>query len=95
MIFSLQDYKLYRSGDPDNVRKGGVCVNYKETLAVQFIHTKLNECIVSEITFKNKKKGPVIPLYRSPLQTPDQFDTFLSHLRNYCKIFLNLRIPLF
>ena len=32
----------------------------------------------SEVTFKNKKKGNVISLYRSPSQTPDQFDNFLQ-----------------
>ena len=37
----------------------------------------------------------MISLYRSPLQTPDQFDKFLSHLSIYYKAFLDLRVPLF
>ena len=36
------------------------CVYYKETLAVQFLQTKLDQCIVSEVTFKNKKKGNLL-----------------------------------
>ena len=60
------------------LKKEWVCVYYKETLAVQFLQTKLDQCIVSEITFKNKQKGQVISLYRSPSQTPDQFDNFLQ-----------------
>ena len=60
------------------LKKEGLCVYYKETLVVQFLHTKLDQCIVSEVTFKNKKKGHVISLYRSPSQTPDQFDNFLQ-----------------
>ena len=63
---SLKCYNLHRVEDPDNVTKGGVCVNYKEILAVQFLQTKLDECIASEVTFKNKKKGCMISLQRSP-----------------------------
>ena len=52
---SLKGYNLHRVDDPDNV-KGGACVYYKETLVVQFLQTKLDQCIVSEVIFKNKKK---------------------------------------
>ena len=51
---------------------------YKETLAVIFLETKLDQCIVSEVTFKNKNKDHVISLHRSPSQTSDQFDNFLQ-----------------
>ena len=57
---SLKGYNLHRIDDPDNAKKGGVCVYYKETLATHFLHTKLDQCIVSEITFKNEKQGHVI-----------------------------------
>ena len=87
--FSLTGYNLHRIDDPDNVKKGGVCVYYKETLFVLVLQTKLDQCILSEVTFKNKKKGHVISLYRSPSQTPDQFDNFLQlfeeHLRDIFK----------
>ena len=53
-------YILHRVEDPDNVIKGGVCVYYKETLAVQFLQTKLDQCIVSEVTFENEKKSCII-----------------------------------
>ena len=49
---------------PDHVKKGGACVYYKETLAVHFLQRKLDQYIV--VNFKNKKKGHVISLYRSP-----------------------------
>ena len=75
---SLKGCNLHCVDDPDNVKKGGVCVYYKETLAVDFLEAKLDQCIVSEVTFKNKKKGHVISLYRSPSQTPAQFDNFLQ-----------------
>ena len=57
---SLKGYNLHRVYDADNVKKGGVCVYYKETSAVWFLQTKLDQCIVSEGTFKNKKEGHVI-----------------------------------
>ena len=63
---SLKCYNSHRVDVPDNVIKGGICVYCKETLAVHFSQTKLDECIVSEVTFKNKKKGCMILLYRSP-----------------------------
>ena len=59
---SLKCYNLHRVDVPDNVIKGGICVYCKETLAVHFSQTKLDECIVSEVTFKNKKKGCMISL---------------------------------
>ena len=65
----LKGYNLHCVGDPGNVKKGGVCVYYKD---------QLDQCTVREVTFKNKKKGHVISLYRSPSQTPDQFDNFLE-----------------
>ena len=75
---SLKGYNLHRVDDPDNVKKGGVCVYYKETLVAIFLQTKLDQCIVREVTFKNKNRGHVISLYRSPSPTPEQFDNFLQ-----------------
>ena len=36
----MKGYNLHRVDDPKNVKKGGVCVYYKETLAVQILQTK-------------------------------------------------------
>ena len=52
---SLKGYILHRMDDHDSVKKGGVCVYYKKILAVQFLQEKLDQCIVSEVIFKNKK----------------------------------------
>ena len=90
---SLKGYNLHHVASPGIVKKGGVCDYHNETLAVHFLQTKLDQYIVSEVTFK-KKKGHMISLYRSPSQTPHQFDNFVQYLRNFCKIFLNLRVPL-
>ena len=53
---SLRGYNLHHVDDPDNVKKGGVSVCYKETLAVHFLQTKLDQCIFSEVIFENKRK---------------------------------------
>ena len=37
----LKGYNLHRVDDPDNVKKGGVFVYYKETLAVHFFTSKV------------------------------------------------------
>ena len=57
-------YNLHCVDDPDNIKKRGVCVYYKKTLHVQFLQTKFDQCIVSDVTFKNKKKGHVTSWYR-------------------------------
>ena len=82
---------IHRVDDPDNV-KGGACVYYKETLVVQFLQTKLDQCIVSEVIFKNKKKGHVISLYRSPSQLQINLIISFNYLRNFSKMFLNLKV---
>ena len=40
--FSLKVYNLHRVDDPDDFKKGGACVYYKESSAVQFLQTKLD-----------------------------------------------------
>ena len=60
---SLKGYNLHRVDDLDNVKKGGVYVYYKETLAVRILQTKLGPFIASKVAFKNKKKPHVILLY--------------------------------
>ena len=92
---SLKGYNLHRADDPDNVKKGGVCVYYKEILAVHFLQTKLDQCIFSEVTFKNKMKGHVISLHISPSQTPDQLDNFLQLFDELLQDIFRFKSPLF
>ena len=91
----LKGYNLHYIDNPDNVKKGGVCVYYKETLVVQFLQTKLDQCIVSEVTFKKKKKSHVIPCIDHHQELQINLIISFSYLRNFCKIFLNLQVPLF
>ena len=50
----------------------------REPLPVcNFSSSDLSECLTLEVTI-SKKKGYVITLYRSPSQTSDEFDSFIS-----------------
>ena len=52
----MKGYKLIRADNPNNSKKGGVAIYYKEFLAVRPVEVKnLNECIISEVF--NKTKG--------------------------------------
>ena len=60
-------------------KERGICIYYKEHLP--FVRrddlTFLNECIVGKIRIK-KSKCFVTCVYRSPTQTADELDSFLS-----------------
>ena len=65
---------------PNNVNRGDLCAYIRESLPVRCLSSiYLQECLTLEIT-GNNKKGYVVPLYRSPSQTPDEFDTFINIL---------------
>ena len=52
----MEGYDLNRSDQPSNTKRGGVCVYYKEYLAVREVNiTSLTESLVCEVTVRNKK----------------------------------------
>ena len=75
----LDGYKLIRADNPNNVRRGGVCVSYRESLPLRvtnFHH--LPECLVVEMKHNNQSCY-IVSLYRSPSQNNDEFDEFLKN----------------
>ena len=65
---AIEGYNIICADHPSNLKKGGVCIYYKESLAVKLIDvTFLNKCILCEVTF-DKLKGYITVLYRSPSQ---------------------------
>ena len=51
-----EGYNLIQSNHPSNTKRGSVCIYYKECLTVHIAHiTSLRECLVCEVTIKNKK----------------------------------------
>ena len=54
---AIESYNIARADHPGNHKKGGVCIYCKKPLAVQFININfLNECLLSQVTFDNKKR---------------------------------------
>ena len=57
-----------------------MCACIRESLPVRnFNNSYLRECLTLEVTISNKE-GYVITFYRSPSQTSDEFDSFISNL---------------
>ena len=74
----LDGYNLIRSDHPSNTKRGGVCIYYKESLAVCLVDVaSLPECLICEVKIQNKK-GYVAVMYRSPSQSSIEFESFLS-----------------
>ena len=75
----LNGYNLIRNDHPGDVKRGGVCVYIKDSLATRICNvSRLTECIIIELIINNKK-GYIMSLYRSPSQTNDKFDNFLKN----------------
>ena len=80
-LIEMEGYKLIRADHPGNIKRGGVCIYYKESLPVRVISIPyINEALLLEMSFNNKKVM-VSVIYRSPSQTNDDFDAFLSNLQ--------------
>ena len=71
----LDDYNLIWSDCPSDTKRGGVCIYYKELLAVCLVDiTSLPECLVCEVAIQNK----LYVMYRSCSQSSIEFESFLS-----------------
>ena len=80
----MEGYNFICADHPSNVKKGGVGVYYKESIAVQVININfLSEYSLCEITVNNKK-GYIAVLCRSLSQTNTVFNDLLS---NFEKLF--------
>ena len=80
---------------PSNTKRGGVCIYFKESLAVRLVDiTSLVECLVCEVTVQNKK-GYDAAMYRSPSQSIIEFESFLSGFEDMLSSMLFLEIPIY
>ena len=76
-LLEIDGYNLVRADHPDNIKRGGVCIYYKESLPVRVISLPyLKEGLVLEMN-DNNKKMIVSVIYRSPSQNNREFDSFL------------------
>ena len=75
---TIKGYNLIRADHPLNIKRGGACVYYKNTLPIKILNiSQLPECLVVEILYDNKK-CLIVSLYRSLSQNSDDFDSFLT-----------------
>ena len=83
---NVKNFILITVDNHHNCKLGGVCIYFKENLAVGPISPlNLNERLALEINIQNKKKKYVISLYQSLSQSKDKFDQFL---RNFEQLIL-------
>ena len=86
----IDGYNIIRADHPSDTRRGGVCIYYKKSLPFRNLNTHfLSECIVCELDFDNKKCILII-LYRSPSQTPFEFQNFLLNFENVLEFVRNI-----
>ena len=78
---SLQGYELIRCDNPNDLKRGGICIYFKEHLPLtrRTDVSPLNESIICEITINNSKCF-ITCLYRSPSQSSEEFNNFCSDL---------------
>ena len=82
-LIDIEGYELIRADHSDNIRRGGVCIYYKESLPVQIINQHfLKEPLLLEMSCNNKKVI-VSVIHRSPSQSTDEFDSFLFNFENF------------
>ena len=79
-LLEIDGYNLVRADHPNNIKRGGVCIYYKESLPARVINLPyFKEARLSEMT-DNNKKITVSVIYRSPSRNNSEFDSFLSNL---------------
>ena len=78
---NIPGYNLLRSDHPSNIKRGGVCMFYKDYLPVIRRHDlcALTECIVVEVNSGTKSLFFTCN-YRSPSQTVDEFESYCQSL---------------
>ena len=77
-LLEIDGYDLIRADHPDNIKRGGVCIYYKESLPVRVLSLPyLKEALLLEM-IDNNKKIIVSVIYRSPSQNNREFNSFLS-----------------
>ena len=92
-VFSdLEGCKLVCADHPNNVKRDGVCIYYKQSLPVKLINLPfLQEVLLLELNDQNKKIM-VSCLYRSPSQNSGEFESFLLNFE-YLLSDINAREP--
>ena len=79
-LLEIDGYNLVGVDHPNNIKRSGVCIYYKESLAVRVISLPdFKEALLLEMT-DNNKKIIVSVIYRYRNHNNPEFDSFLSNL---------------
>ena len=66
-LLKIDGYYLVRADHPNNIKRGGVCIYYKDSLPVRVISLPyLKEALLLEMTYSNKKV--IVSVICSPSQ---------------------------
>ena len=80
-MIDIEGYKLIQADHPDNIKRGGVCIYYKESLPVRVISLPYFKGALLLEMSNNNKKVMVSVIYSSPSQTNDELKAFLSNFQ--------------
>ena len=76
-VLDIERYRLVRADHPNNIKRGGACIYYKESLPVRVINIPyIKEALLLEMNYNNKK-AIISVICRSPSQSTDEFESFL------------------
>ena len=74
---AIPGYNLIRADNPNNIKSGGVCIYYRETLLVKIINVNiLNKCLFCELSFGSSSVC-LVSIYRTSSQLSSEYKTFL------------------
>ena len=75
----IPGYHLLRTDHSNNLKKGSVCLYFKDDLSLRRIETSyFSQCMLCELTIQNKV-GYIVVIYHSPSQSATEFDNFLTN----------------
>ena len=76
-VLDIEGYRLIRADHPNNIKIGGVCIYYKESLPARVINIPyIKEALLLEMNYNNKKVI-ISVIDRSPSRSTDEFESFL------------------
>ena len=65
-------YNLIRADNPNNIKRGGVCIYHRDSLPVKVINLNiLNECLVCELSFGSQRVC-LVSIYRTLSQSNNE-----------------------
>ena len=80
-LLNIEEYNLVHADHPHKIKRGGVCIYYKESVTVRVINLSyVNEAILLEMDYNNKKVILSV-IYCSPSQSNQEFDSFLINFQ--------------